>query len=50
MYAPRTRVQNPPNFLRSGRAVLEKISGAERSGGAVLAKKVGAERSGGAEI
>ena len=38
------RVQNPPNFFRSGGAVLAKISGA------VPSKKFGAERSGGAEI
>jgi hypothetical protein len=33
------RVQNPPNFFRSGEAVLAKISGAERSGGAEISEK-----------
>ena len=47
---PFSRVQNPPNFFRSGGAVLAKISVAERSGGAVTSKKFGAEKSGGAEI
>jgi hypothetical protein len=45
-----SRIQNLPNFFRSGGAVLAKISVAERSGGAVTSKKFGAEKSGGAEI